>query len=151
MSSYSCTHCIILIAWSLVSFKKNVILKDKLVSYCIYISGHDTKTWKTSKAKQPVFCLIPSFCRSVHLHWGEVPPGTSDGLLLNPDVHPFPSHCYPLMGLFLDKHGCCTSQSWSGHHHSTYNDHTELRFKSLFAQGESSAQKWVIYIYIYIY
>lgn len=80
-------------------------------------------------------CTMPCLCRQVHLHWGQVPPGASDGLLPDPDVHTLPPHRHPVMGVLLDKHGCCTSQSGSGHHHCVDHDHTELWLKSFSTQG----------------
>lgn len=80
---------------------------------------------------------MPCLCRQIHMHWGQVPPGASDGLLPDPDVHTLPPHRHPVMGVLLDKHGCCTSQSGSGHHHCADHDHTELWLKSFSTQGGS--------------
>ncbi|XP_061541228.1 glycine receptor subunit alphaZ1 isoform X2 [Phycodurus eques] len=71
----------------------------------------------------------------VHVHRGPLPPGASDGLLPDPDVHPVPAHRHPVLGVLLDQHGRRPRPGGPGHHHRAHHDHAELGIPSLPAQG----------------
>lgn len=82
-------------------------------------------------------CLLTVISyREIHLHRGPLPPGATDGLLPDPDVHSQPAHCHPLVDFLLDQHGCGTSPCGPGNHHCAHHDDPELWFPSIPAQGK---------------
>lgn len=87
-----------------------------------------------------VFCS----CREVYLYRGTLPPGETDGLLLNPDVHPESADCDPVLGFLLDQHGCSTGTCRSGDYYSAHHDHTELRVTSVTSKGNAGAEGGII-------
>lgn len=106
-------------------------------SCCVELEG---RRWRWSHAL-PVPCSAAASTaffpdREIHLHRGEVPPGKTDGLLPDPDVHPQPADCDPLLGLLLDQHGCCARPRRPGHYHHFDYDHPECRFSGISAKGQ---------------
>lgn len=118
------------------------ILRDeKDLGYCTkyYNTGRRHQGPATTLSLCPKGPSHPSGChsyRQVHLHRGEVPPGETDGLLPDPDVHPQPAHRHPLLGLLLDQHRCGTGPGGLGHHHRAHHDHTKRWLPCLPAQGQ---------------
>lgn len=100
---------------------------ESIIKHCI----------KTANWRQVSFLTtMSSFCcpraRQVHVHWGTLSPGETDGILPDSDVHSQPAHRHPFLGLILDQHGrrSCPRCPWN--HHGTHHDNPELGIQDIF-------------------